>query len=113
LIGLHAELGYNSGFIAQDILSAIKLDDSGADHALAEIFIWRTDEDLIYTIIFRSLAGGGGESVICLVVNHRPDPHSHCFERLFENRKLREHSGGTPSLVLYPGYRSLRKDSTT
>src|SRR3984957_4597522 len=57
----HAEFGQNSGFIADDLLATVELDNSFADHRLAEIFVRRTDENLLNAIILRCLLGGGSE----------------------------------------------------
>jgi hypothetical protein len=61
----------------------------------------------------RALTGGRSERIIHLKVDHWPRHYSHCFQRFLQNGELRSNSGATPSLVLYPGYRSFRNDSTT
>src|ERR1019366_10330274 len=76
---LHAEFGYNSGFVAQNVTPAIQLDNSGAHNTLTQILVWRTNEHLPHAAIFRCLTGRGSESVIRLVVDHGPNDHSHCI----------------------------------
>ena len=95
------------------ILPTVQLNDSRALNALTQILIRRTNNNATYMVISRSLSGRGRQSVIGLVVNHRPDDDAHCPKGHFQNGELREKFGGTPSLVLYPGYKSFRNDSTT
>src|SRR6202035_3117869 len=85
------ELRHNASFIAQDIPSAVQLDDSCAHNALTEIFVRGTNYCPPHTIILRGLSGGGCQRIIGLKVDHWPHHHPHCSERLLDNGKLRKH----------------------
>ena len=66
-MGLDPELGHNAGFIAQDVAPSVQLNDPCADNTLTEIFVRRTNEHLLHTVIPRCLTGGRSESVIRLI----------------------------------------------
>src|SRR3984957_7939138 len=87
---LHSELGHHTGFVADDVLPTIELNDSRTDDALAEIFVGSTNEHLLYALLLRGFSGGRSERVIRLKLDHRPHHDSHGLQRLFENRELRE-----------------------
>src|SRR5260370_2767336 len=89
-LGLHPELGYNAGFIAQDLAPAVQLNDPCAYNALTEVFVGCTNEHLLHTVIFGCFGGSGSERIIGLIVDHGPHHHSHGFERFFQDRELRE-----------------------
>src|SRR5205085_3974251 len=56
--GSDSELVDNTGFIAQEVASAIELHDARADNALTEIFVGRANEDLAHAFIAHRLCSG-------------------------------------------------------
>src|ERR1700722_3343359 len=86
----HTKFGQNSGFIADDLLATVELDNSFADHTLAEIFVRRADENLLNAIVLGCLVSGGSERIVGLKVDHWPHHDAHRLQRLFENRELGE-----------------------
>src|SRR5580693_6451946 len=53
---LHSEFGHNAGFITQDVAPAVELNHSRTHNTLTEIFVWRTNEHLLYTVIPRCVS---------------------------------------------------------
>src|SRR5882757_3289629 len=51
----HSEFVHYTGFIPQEIASAIELHDASADNTLTKIFIGRANEDLADPVIVRCL----------------------------------------------------------
>jgi hypothetical protein len=49
----YAEFGYNPRLIAQNVAPSVQLNDSRADKALTEIFVGRTNDYLLHTVILR------------------------------------------------------------
>jgi hypothetical protein len=105
----YAEFGYNPRFIAQNVALSVQLNDSRADNALTEIFVGRTNDHLLHTVILRRFTGGGGERIIRLIVDHWPRHHSDCFERFLENRELREQLLGHTFAGLVTGIQIIPK----
>src|SRR5262245_34586570 len=84
------ELGNHPGFIAHCTGAAIKLDHASVPDALAEILVWRADEDPPDTCIMRGLFGSRSQCVISFVVGHGPDSNSHGLQCFLKDWKLRK-----------------------
>ncbi len=91
--GSHAEFPDNGGFIEGDAGAAVQLHDAGADDALAEILIGRTNDDAIDARIAGGEGGGGGEGVIGLEFDHGPDDDAGGGEDFFQQIELGEEVG--------------------
>src|SRR5205807_1504068 len=56
-LGLNPKFSHHAGFVPNDILPAIELDYSRAYDTLTQVFVWRTNDDLRYTVILPGLSG--------------------------------------------------------
>src|SRR5207248_864627 len=66
----HAELLDDSSFIADDLTSAIALNDSRPDDALRQILVRSADHHLADALVLRGIKGCGGQSIIGLKFDH-------------------------------------------
>src|ERR1700745_4456487 len=74
---LYPEFRHDSDLVAQDFTPAVQLNDSCAHYALTEIFIRRTNEHLLHTVILGCLISSRGERIIRLIIDHWPHHYSH------------------------------------
>src|SRR4029077_3429029 len=86
----YSEFRYDSGLIAHDLTPAVQLNDSCSYHALTEIFIRRTNEQLLLSVILGCFVSSRGERIVRLIIDHWPHHHSHCFQCFLENRELEQ-----------------------
>ena len=84
----HAELGAHAGCVADRLACAIDLDDAIGDDALREVLVGRPDADLLHRGIGARDPRRGGERVVGLELDHRPDGDAHRGERVFERMEL-------------------------
>ena len=89
----YAELRDHRGFVPDGPRSAIQLDDPRAAHALGEILVGRADDHAFDAPVVRRRRSGGGQGIVGLELDHRPDHDAHRGERLFEERELRQEVG--------------------
>src|SRR6516225_7498473 len=87
---LYPELCDYASLVAQDLASAIQLDDTGPHDALAEVLVRSTNDNLSDPLILCCFRRGRSECIVGLEFDHRPHQHSHRLQRLFENWELRE-----------------------
>jgi hypothetical protein len=66
------------------------LNNSSAYHTLTEIFIRRTNEHLLHSVILSCFVGSRSERIVRLIIDHWPHHYSHCFQCFLENGELRE-----------------------
>src|SRR6516225_2954498 len=87
---LYPELCDYASLVAQDLASAIQLDDTGPHDALAEVLVRSTNDNLSDPLILCCFRRGRSECIVGLEFDHRPHQHSHRLQCLFENWKLRQ-----------------------
>ena len=88
--GVDPELLADS-FRREDLVSpAVDLHHPVLPDALRQVLVGGPDADLLHPFVGRGDAGGGGERVVGLELDHGPDGHAHGGERLFQRVELRE-----------------------
>ena len=76
--------------VADRLGLAVDLHDAVAVDALREILVGRPDADLLHPLILRGEVRRGGQRIVRLELDHRPDGDAHRGERLLQRMKLRQ-----------------------
>jgi hypothetical protein len=98
--GLHSELGHDAGLIAQDILPTVQLNDPRAHKALTQIFVRRTNEHSLHTLIASGFAGRRSQrsSASYSTIGHTTTPMaSSTFSRTYRSNTNNSLEVGTSS----------------
>lgn len=100
----YSKLGDDAGFVADLALPTIQLHDSRAMDALGQVLIRSADKDAIDARVESRAFGGGGQSVVGLEFDHRPDSDPCLDKSLFDERELREKIGidALPRFIVRP-----------
>ena len=91
--GGDTELGDDTGFVADDALAAVELDDVGATDALSEILVGGADEDLLGALVVAAKGSCGRQGVVGFELDHGPGDDAEGGEGFFEQGELGEELG--------------------
>lgn len=94
--GGHAVLGEDPRLVEHDVAHAIPRDDALADHALAEVLVRRGEHHALDARVAREARGRGGDGVVGLEVDHRPDDDAERSAGALRELELAEQIGVDP-----------------
>ena len=91
-----APLRANAGFVVDDRPAAIPQDDPLATHQLGHVLVRRAHEDALDLRVVGEAHRGGGDGVVRLVLDHRPEDDPECLDGGLSDRELVEQLGRHP-----------------
>jgi hypothetical protein len=99
----HAELLPHASLVEQPPAAAVELHDPRLGHALREVLVGRADQHLLDSAVGSGMLGRGGQGVVGLLLDHRPDANAKRLDRLLEQRELRQEIRVDPGTRLVEG----------